>query len=143
MKRFSFAFFAIALVLVVHAFALSFDLYHAWRWFDIPMHFFGGYVMAILGLALYGWVRERVDVRSKSAPHARIAALALEMGFVVGFAVMIGVAWEWFEFCVDQFATTFVEKYGAAQMGLGDTMDDLVNDTIGAFTAWILWRSKE
>jgi uncharacterized membrane protein YjdF len=55
---------------------------------------------------------------------------------------MIGVGWEWFEFLVDTLATSFVQTYGVAQMGLADTMDDLFNDTLGALTAWILWRSR-
>jgi uncharacterized membrane protein YjdF len=106
------------------------------------MHFIGGYAMGLLGLAILSWVRSRVDVKPRSQPRARLAMLLLEGMFVIGFAIMIGVGWEWFEFLVDTLATSFVQTYGVAQMGLADTMDDLFNDTLGALTAWILWRSR-
>lgn len=142
MIRFRTAVYAIIAVLVVHAVAIGMDWYHAVKWFDIPMHFLGGYVIALLALATWGWIRARVDIRQKSSPRAAHARLLLEGIFVLGFVMMIGVGWEWYEFIFDQFATVMVEKIGVAQMGLPDTMDDLLNDTLGGMTAWAFWRSK-
>ncbi len=142
MIRFQHAFLAVGAVLGVHVIALATDGYHAISWFDVPMHFFGGYAMALLGLALWGWIMSHIEIRMKTLASSPYARLLLEGIFVVGFAMLVGVAWEWYEFLFDQFATSFVQKFGVAQMGLPDTMDDLLNDTVGAVTAWAFWRSK-
>lgn len=142
MIKFRHAFFAIAAVLTVHVFAVGLGWYQSLGWLDIPMHFFGGYAIAILALATYNWILSQISISirsSKSSPYAR---LLLEGVFVVGAVMIVGVAWEWYEFIFDQFATSMVAKYGFAQMGLPDTMDDLLNDTLGALTAWYLWRDN-
>ena len=142
MIRFRTVALSIFLILLAHVVIMATDAYHTYSWLDIPMHFFGGYAMALFGMAVYGVLTTHVDIRTNSS-RGKHAKMLIEFGFVLGFAVIIGVAWEWFEFLVDQFATQFVSTYGAAQLGLPDTMDDLFNDTIGAITAWLLWRSKE
>lgn len=142
MIRFRHAFGAILAVLVVHVIALSFDFYHTVGWFDILMHFFGGYAMALLALAVYGWLGERLEIKSRPHPQSALGITLLQLVFVVGFVMIIGVVWEWYEFIFDQFATTMVAKYGVAQMGLADTMDDLLNDCVGSLTAWVLWRKS-
>ncbi|MEK7632323.1 MAG: hypothetical protein AAB473_00850 [Patescibacteria group bacterium] len=142
MIRFRTAFLGIAAVIVVHILAIGMGWYGGVSWFDVPMHFFGGYVMALLGLAVWGWILLHVEIRTKTLAFSPYARLILEGVFVVGFALLVGVAWEWYEFLFDQFATSFVQKFGVAQMGLPDTMDDLLNDTIGALTAWGFWRNK-
>ena|SRR3989338_749822 len=142
MIRFHHAFLAIVAVLGVHALALGMGLYARIAWFDVPMHFFGGYAMALLGLAVWGWITSHVEVHTKTSNASPYARLVLEGIFVLGFAMLIGVAWEWYEFLLDQFATSFVQQFGVAQMGLGDTMDDFLNDMVGALTAWYFWRNK-
>lgn len=99
--------------------------------------------MAMLGLAGYAWIGERVDIRPKADPTAKFARTILEGMFVVGFAMIISIAWEWYEFLFDQFATNMVREYGFAQMGLSDTMDDFFNDFVGAIVAWGLWRQRD
>lgn len=144
MIRFRSAFFSIVLVMAVHVFALATGIYSKMPWFDVPMHFFGGYAMALLGLACYGWLRSFVDIKPKSTQKlSALAPMLIEMVFVVGFVMIIGVAWEWYEFLFDQFVGFFVENFGVAQISLADTMDDLFNDLVGALTAWMLWRSRE
>lgn len=140
MIRFRHAFGAIAAVLVVHILALSLDLYHTVDWFDVPMHFFGGYAIALLALAVYGWMGERLEIKPRQHPQSALSITLLQLVFVAGFVMIVGVAWEWYEFIFDQFATTMVAKFGVAQMGLPDTMDDLFNDFVGSLTAWVLWR---
>jgi hypothetical protein len=142
MIRFRHAFWAITAVLVVHVIALFFDFYHTVGWFDVLMHFFGGYAMALLALALYGRLGERVEIKPRSHAQSGLATSLLQLIFVAGFVMIIGVAWEWYEFIFDQFATSMVAKYGVAQMGLPDTMDDLFNDCVGSLTAWVLWRKS-
>lgn len=142
MIRFRNAFLAIGAVIAVHVVAIGMGWYGSAKWFDVPMHFFGGYVMALLGLAIWGWVTSHVEIHAKTSAESPYARLVLEGVFVVGFAMLVGVAWEWYEFLFDQFATSFVQKFGVAQMGLADTMDDFLNDMVGAITAWYFWRNK-
>ncbi len=125
-----------------NAVALVLDLYAQFLWLDIPMHFFGGYTVALLGLAIYEWMKDRVTIRRTSHPQSRIALFLLEGFVVIGFVLCISVAWEIWEFLMDQYATAFVERFGATQPGMADTMDDFLNDTIGAVTGWLLWRTK-
>lgn len=134
-------------VLIVHGFAVKFDFYGGMTWFDIPMHFFGGYVMGLLGLAIFGWILLRLDIRPKRLISGQyqgstLARFFLEAVFVIGFAMIVGVAWEWYEFIFDQLRIAFSLHAAPAQMGLADTMDDLLNDTLGATLAWLLWREK-
>jgi len=142
MIKFRHAFLAIAAVLAVHVFAIGTGVYQSMDWFDIPMHFFGGYAIAFLALATYNWIFSQISISTRSTTSSPYARLLLQGVFVMGFVMIVGVAWEWYEFLFDQFATTMVAKYGFAQMGLPDTMDDLLNDTLGAMTAWYLWREK-
>ncbi len=142
MIKFRYAFLAIATVLMVHIVAIGAGVYPVFSWFDIPMHFFGGYAIALLGLALYEWIGSHVSITDRPGASSPYARLLLQATFVVGVAIIVGVAWEWYEFLFDQFATSMVEQYGKTQMGLADTMDDLFNDMLGAITAWYLWRNK-
>ncbi|MFA6018303.1 MAG: hypothetical protein WCT28_01680 [Patescibacteria group bacterium] len=144
MIRFRLAFFLIVLVMVTHIFVLVAGVYSQMPWFDVPMHFFGGYVIALLGLACYGWLQNFVEIKSKSMQKLSIfTPMIIEFVFVVGFVMTVGVAWEWYEFLFDQFVGFFVENFGVAQISLADTMDDLFNDFVGGVTAWMLWRSRK
>lgn len=142
MNRFRFAALWIFLVFLANGIALYFDIYHALPWLDIPMHFFGGYTVAIFGIALYAWIRTFIDIRTKNQKHGKYAALLLELVFIIGFVMIVSVAWEIWELMMDQFATAFVDRFGVTQPGIADTMDDLFNDGVGGLTAWALWRDK-
>lgn len=134
--------FWIFLVFLANVVALYFDIYHQFPWLDVPMHFFGGYTVALFAMSLYAWIGERVEIRPKLRAKSKIAPLFLEGIFVIGFVMIISVGWEIWEFLMDQFATAFVNRFGATQPGIADTMDDLLNDGVGAVTAWILWRGR-
>lgn len=134
--------FWIFAVFLANIIALYFDIYRDFTWLDVPMHFFGGYTVAMLGVVLYGWIRERVEVRPKKHAQGAFAVILLEGMFVLGFVMIISVAWEIWEFFMDQFATAFVDRFGVTQPGIADTMNDLFNDGVGAVTAWLIWRKS-
>ncbi len=142
MNRFFQPLFWILLVFLANVVALSFDIYREFTWLDVPMHFFGGYTVAVLGVVLYGWIREYVEIRVKKHAFSTLASVLLEGMFVLGFVMIISVAWEIWEFLMDQFAPAFVDRFGVTQPGIADTMNDLLNDGIGGLTAWILFRNR-
>lgn len=142
MKGFVFPFFWMTLLFVVNIVALLVGVYQRYPWFDVPMHFFGGYAVALLGIALYAWISERVALRATSKHYSRAAIVLLEGLVVIGLVMIVGVAWEIWEFLMDQYAEGVVGRFGASQHGMADTMGDFVNDGIGAVTAWVLWRKR-
>lgn len=132
----------IAAVLVVHAFAVTFDWYDAVKIFDIPMHFAGGFAMAFLGAAVWHFLIERADVHG-AGPLARYAPVLVRFMFIIGFVALVGIAWEWFEYGCDRLFPTFVEQYRTAQPNIGDTMADFFFDLLGGATAFFIIKRSQ
>ena len=140
MIKFRYPLISIFLVLIVNFIAVYKDYYHSIAVFDIPMHFFGGFAIALLAMSLYGFLVKFLTIKTKTLVKSKVPFMVFQAIFVIGFVMIIGVAWEWYEFLFDHFSTAMVQKYGLAQMGIADTMDDLVNDALGAAVAFIaLW----
>jgi len=73
--------------------------------------------------------------------HTEIPWL-LYLSFALGFVMLVGVAWEWFEYILD--AVFFTERFGLRQqLGLADTLGDLVADTVGALFVAISMLVRE
>lgn len=142
MKRFLWPLALILGVFLVNLAAMFAGVYEQASWFDVPMHFLGGYVVAILGIALFGWLSERIEIRPKKHAQSHVAIMLLEAVFIVGFVMMVSVGWEIKELFIDQFSTAFVQRFGATQASVADTIGDFVNAGIGAATAWIAWRKS-
>ncbi|MBI4095024.1 MAG: hypothetical protein HY435_02430 [Candidatus Liptonbacteria bacterium] len=119
----------LAAIAIAHYFGLSKLLYWKIAWYDIPMHLAGG---AWVGLLFFYLFEERWGILTDriSAP-ARII-------FSLGFAALVGVLWEFYEYFADVF---ILKKYTifSAQPGLVDTLQDLLNDLIGAVAVAVLW----
>lgn len=95
-------------------------------WWDIALHTSSGLLMGILGFLLVYVLNEseRVDI------HMRPRFVAL---FAFVFAVAVGTLWEIFEFAMDQFAGTTMQKPMLGDpSGLTDTMWDMIVNTLGA-----------
>lgn len=90
-------------------------------WADVALHTLGGMWSSMF----FFYVFERY-VPSFSMPASRIASVLI----VVGFVMVVGVGWEWFEYTFDHF---FAQERAAwrAQRGLPDTMGDLLADFVG------------
>lgn len=123
----------IAGVLILHAIGVFGGLYDALHWYDIPMHFLGGYAMAVLALDLW---------RAYVGPFATQGKWLVELVFVLGFVALIGIGWEWFEYIVDQVFNVSIRS-GLAQMGLKDTLGDLVNDMLGGLVGFLAFRDRK
>jgi hypothetical protein len=113
----------VVLLAVLHYAAVVFYLYWVYWWFDIMMHFLGG---ISIGLFLYWFF-----YRSAIVSPPRMSFWA----FIVGGTILIGVAWEIFEY-VMHFTYTSRESY------VLDTSLDLLMDVLGACAAGIAARFK-
>ena len=96
-----------------------YDFYERFWWWDIAMH--GG---SAIGFGLVGFVLVFMMFQGNrfAAPPFAVAF------FAFCFAITVGVAWEVFEFAMDQFFGLNMQK-----SGLRDTMGDLIVDAAGAF----------
>lgn len=111
----------LAIFLVNYA-AMTFYWYATIWWFDIPMHFLGGFWLGLSALWLYFYARKmpRQDMRLGRALFVCCAAV-----------VVFGVAWEFFEFGIDRLITL-------APHNRLDTASDILFDLAGGLSATLL-----
>ncbi len=113
------------LLAVVFVFASLFlgelqGYYVKFWWWDIVLHSGSGLVLGIFGFLLVHVLNEHEDLEL----HMKPSFTAL---FAFLFALGMGTMWELFEYAVDKFAGTSMQK------SLNDTMTDLLVDGAGAF----------
>ncbi|MBI5045988.1 MAG: hypothetical protein HZC14_03270 [Candidatus Niyogibacteria bacterium] len=119
----------IVVVLSIHAWALSTAGYFLIWWLDIVLHFLGGLTVSLFFLWFF---YESGYVAKPEWPWYVFLVM------ISGFALFVGVQWEFFEFLFD----TFVAKRASmplAQLGIKDTMSDLFMDWMGALAAGVLF----
>ncbi len=111
------------------------DFYYRFWWFDSLLHAISG-----LGLGFIGFLIP-YSLYKTGKLKAEPFFIAL-FGFC--FALSLGALWEIFEFLMDQFLGTNMQKarnleliygYFDTRLGVLDTMYDLILDTIGALIA--------
>lgn len=95
-------------------------------WWDIVLHTSSGFLIGILGFLLVYVLNEKKEIELDMKP----GFVAL---FAFVFAIAIGVLWEMFEFGMDRFFDTNMQK-----SGITDTMGDLIVNSIGALTISVL-----
>lgn len=108
-----------ALLFVVNAFALKYDLYFIINWFDSISHSLGGIVLSGIGIYILGH-------RSSDLPQK------LEVFFAV---FVVGVAWEFFELYKNLTHTSDAGYFL-------DTAGDLFFDMLGAYFAFLFVSKK-
>ena len=97
------------------------------------MHFLGGFVVGMLGLAIHHTVASNY--------HTKRSPVWYHYTFVVGFAMLIGVAWEFHEYIFDQTINVWY-NLSQSQLSLGDTMKDFLMDWLGATTAFLALKQQ-
>jgi hypothetical protein len=105
---------------VLHSIALTFSLYWVYLWLDIPMHILGGATVALGYQSKF--LLKRIEHR-----------LSFGLPATVLFVLMIGGAWEVYEYLVDPILT----EYGI------DTVLDLVMDAVGAMFGYVVARGMK
>lgn len=106
--------------------------YQRFWWWDIALHTASGFLLGILGFLLVYLLNESEEVEVYLRP--RFVAL-----FAFMFAVGLGALWEIFEFSMDRFFGTNMQKEMLGDpSGLTDTMWDLIVDSVGAAVISVL-----
>ena len=110
------------LIAIFHYIGLAERLYWAFPWYDIVMHIAGGFWTGLLFFYIF---EERFQFYSSRTNPLITFAL------VLGFAALIGVLWEFYEYLADVF---ILKKHPltAQQGSVFDTLLDLFNDLVGA-----------
>ena len=103
-------------VLFFHLKGLNSEFYWLYWWYDIPMHIFGGVVVALV----YAWLQ---------TAFPKIPQLSWKNILMV--IITIGVLWEIWELLVGD--TAFSDNGYAL-----DTIKDLVDDVIGACVVYFV-----
>ena len=112
--------FTIAIVLI-HSVAVFYNWYWRSLWIDIPMHFLGG----VLAALIFIWLCEKFPGHFDLSRNFFATALAVH-----GFAALIGVLWEFSEFVYDVIISS--RGWGAlAGQGVRDMIGDLFFDLLG------------
>lgn len=98
-------------------------------WYDTLLHFLGGVWVGNLFIYIFS---ERLGLFEGKKN------LFYTLATVVGFVALLGVAWELYEFMIDE---TFGIKHGLplTQPGLADTMKDLAIDTLGGVVSAVIY----
>ena len=110
-----------------------FGVYERWQWFDVPMHFVGGFAAGLLGVSLH--------FAGTSAKQRRELPSWYQLLFVLGITMFVAVTWEWHEFVRDWI------HHGQAgwtwlQPSTADTMKDLLMGLLGGLVAASLLKKE-
>ena len=111
-------------VAVLHKIALSFSLYWTVLWFDIPMHFMGGALMALITLFII-YDSKFFNFSVKKPIVVFVVAL--------GITIIIGLSWELWELYMG-FTNIYEDQV--------DTAADLINDILGASAVYLYSKNK-
>ncbi len=113
-------------VMAALIFGEIFDFYYKFAAWDTILHTLSGFVIAMVAFIVVKQLNEDVDIRVTLNPF--FTAL-----FAVCFSMAIAVVWEIFEYVIDMWFGTNMQK-----SGLVDTMEDLIVATIGALIVGVL-----
>lgn len=119
--------FLIIVVFGIHAWALTHAGYYMIWWLDLVLHFLGGLTAGLFFLWFFyasGYV---------AVPEWPWYVFLV---MISGFALFVGVQWEFFEFLFDTFVAKRVSM-PLAQLGVRDTMSDLFMGWMGALAAGV------
>lgn len=119
-------------IVLLDFFAFKFFWYWRLRWFDKPMHFLGGFLVALVAMQLYFFLSAR------PLTGWRLIALSIVP------ALMVGGLWELFEFTTERFyfSEIVLKTAGMLYGGWQDTLRDLFFDLLGSLTAVSLFISN-
>ena len=117
--RLTFFFISSITLALVHLMAMEFSLYWKHVWLDMPMHFLGGFCVA-LGYAIIPFFK------------IQLPESLTTVWVYLGAVLLVGIAWEVFELF------TGISLANDAENLLLDTSVDVVLDLCGGYVAYAL-----
>jgi len=107
----------------------------------MPMHFLGGFWLAMV--FLYFNPDFKIDppgiLRKQNPKFIKLPNYLIVGIMTLGFVILIGVLWEFFEFGYDVLISS-KGYFAAAQQGVADTMSDLFFDLLGGLAFLIICK---
>lgn len=110
------------------------DFYYTIPYWDMILHTMSGVMIGFIGFSL-------IDILNNENERVTLSPFFIAF-FAFCFAITVGVVWEFYEFTSDGVFRTNMQKFklkdGTELVGrtaLEDTMEDLIVDAVGAFTA--------
>ena len=97
-------------------------------WIDVPLHFFGGFFVAMFFVSFL----RRAIAAERSVTN--------DMIIVLGASLLIGVAWEVFEYSSTRILPSYFSIFRGGN--LFDTLKDLVIDILGSFLAFLFFKRR-
>lgn len=123
--------FAVALV-AIHLIAIFYNLYWRFLWMDIPMHFLGGVLVAVVFIWFFERFPGHIDLSRN---------FLLTIILTLGFVALIGVLWEFNEFVYDLLISS--RGWGVlTSQGTSDMVGDLFFDILGGLCVVIFKRLR-
>jgi len=119
------AFTWLVAIFLINAVGLYYDWYLNYFWFDILLHFLGGFFIAML---MADYLKEHF-LKNNKIKNALI---------LLGATAFIGVTWEFLEYVANIILSPIIyEEFGVRTYFMGDlddTISDLAMDIFGAIT---------
>lgn len=131
--RFRLPILAIISVIVIHITLLATGVYERVSEIDSLLHFAGGFVMGLLAIAIHHDMTDKHDLKRHPDWYRLL--------FVLGFVMLVGVAWEFHEYVLDNTAVVWW-GWPKNQLDLADTMLDFLLDGAGAVVAFALFKRQ-
>ena len=122
------AFLAPVIVLLIHIILLFLGLYSDYEWIDIPMHFLGGFAVAITFVLLLKLLQEK---KLFGRSHWLVFFV-----FIISLVCLIAVLWEFSEFILDKITHFNI------QLSVADTLSDLLFGLLGGIFGFAVFYPK-
>lgn len=116
-------------VLGLHFLGTFCHWYWTYVWFDIPMHFLGGFWVGMV----YFWFNPKIEILNSW--FYKLPKYLTNLLFILAFTAFIGVFWEFFEFGLDFFTGETMRFQGTSK----DTIGDLFFDLLGGTTVFAIF----
>ena len=138
-----FIFGLLIFIFLLYILAIINSWYWIYTWFDMPMHFLGGFWLAVVFLYLSKDFQipacAKASAGRQNPKFIKLPNYLITIVITLGFVALIGVFWEFFEFGYDVLISS--KGYlGVAQQGTADTMSDLFFDLIGGLVFLIVYK---
>lgn len=125
-------------ILALHFVATINHWYWIYNWLDIPMHFLGGFWVALAAAAsIFNF---QFPISNEIFKQKNLSFFII----ILSFVALIGIFWEFFEFLYDVLISSRGYS-GFMQLGAADMTGDLFFDLLGGLAfliIYILYRSS-